>query len=61
MNNLVSDTDKPYCFAWLSKPKCNALVYKNCGSCSFYKHYSDVKGYEKYLPKEKFILELNRK
>ena len=43
--------DNPTCFARLSKTQCNALSEKKCKSCRFYKHYTDVKGYEKYLPK----------
>ena|GEM_PF-6376600 len=30
---------------------CNALSKKECNNCSFYKHYLEEKGYEKYLPK----------
>ena len=50
----IHKKNKPCCFAWISERRCNALVYKNCGNCVFYKHYSKVKGYEKYLPKNKF-------
>lgn len=44
--------DKVECFAWLSKTKCNALSKKECEKCSFYRHYTEVKGYSQYLPKD---------
>lgn len=44
--------DKPDCFAWISKKKCNALCVKNCKKCSFYKHHSEVQNYTKYFSKE---------
>lgn len=43
--------DKHDCFAWLSKEKCNALSIKKCDNCSFYRHHTEVKDYQKYLPK----------
>lgn len=43
--------DKPNCFAWLSKSKCNALNSKDCKNCRFYKHKNEVPNYKKYLPK----------
>lgn len=52
MNSIKANDDKVTCFARLSKTKCNALSKKNCECCSFYKHYSEVKNYEKYLPKD---------
>ena len=44
--------DEKECFARLNETKYNALSVKRCKDCSFYKHYKDVKGYEKYLPKD---------
>ncbi len=38
--------DKPDCFAWISKYKCNAL---SCKECRFYQHYSKVQNYTKYF------------
>ncbi len=44
--------DKPDCFAWISKKKCNALSIKNCKECNFYQHHSKVQNYTKYFSKE---------
>lgn len=49
---ISEDEDKPNCFAWISKKKCNALSIKNCKECSFYQHYSKVPNYTKYFSKE---------
>ena len=46
--------DKVNCFARISATECNALSKKECANCGFYKHYTEVKGYEKYLPR-KFV------
>ncbi len=51
MNKIKQEVDKKECFARLAKEKCNALSKKECENCSFYQHYSQVKGYDKYLPK----------
>ena len=53
--NVVPDSDskdKPNCFAWISKSKCNALCIKDCKNCSFYRHYSEVPNYDKYISKD---------
>lgn len=39
-------------FARLTKSKCNTLSKKEYENCSFYKHYNEVKNYEKFLPKD---------
>lgn len=57
-NNVVvvpDSKDKPECFAWISKTKCNALSCKNCKNCSFYKHRSEVPNYSKYISKSDLI------
>ena len=48
-------SDKSDCFAWISKNKCNALSCKNCNGCSFYKHFSKVSNYSKYISKKDLV------
>lgn len=52
-------SNKIDCFAWISKNKCNALSSKNCQNCSFYKHFSKVLNYSKYIS-EKDLIERNK-
>lgn len=46
----IKEIDKQDCFARISETECNALIKKNCDNCKFYKHYLEIKKYEKYLP-----------
>lgn len=45
----LNSKDKPSCFAWISKSKCNALNTKECKNCRFYKHYSELPNYSKII------------
>lgn len=49
---MKQEEEEFMCFAWLSQVKCNALNYKNCDNCAFFKDRKDVPGYDKCISKK---------